>query len=338
MKPDVSPAVRHFSVKKFILPLAVMLTAFVLIQFISGMGAVADVRKSYNLTSQSSDIETVLANRIYNDRLELFDKQINRIRSTLMNLSGLSMAVLCFGFILANMNRKMENGIDTYKKEFISTMSHELRTPLTSLSAYSQLLKNKLADRYASDEYLYAEKISNQVERMRGYIIELIESVRINSNVPFLKKHVIDLNPVVQEVVSDIRMRTRRSDIYAELDPKQKVYADSNGVRMILTQLVDNAVRFSRMQGGPISIRSVNTGKHTVVSVKDNGIGIPKKYQEKIFRKYFQVRENITRDDPNLGLGLYISDQIVRKQGGKMWVDSEEGRGSIFYFTLKPAG
>lgn len=225
--------------------------------------------------------------------------------------------------------------LDRMKSDFISTVSHELRSPLHSISGYVQLLLDgKAQDPATQRECL--EIIYRQTQHLTNLINDLLDTSRMESASLALQKEPMQLYTAVQEVISELQPLADQAKITLSnnLTPGlPAVLGDKERLRRVIRNLVHNAVKFTP-KGGHVTISAtVETGR-IVISVEDNGIGIPAEALPHLFERFYQVDSSSTRRVGGTGLGLYICKQIVAAHGGEIWVKSEVGKGSTFSFSL----
>ncbi len=212
------------------------------------------------------------------------------------------------------------------RKELLSMVSHELKTPVTVLKLLiSSRLKNikKLS---VSD----LELMKKELDRLTDLINESLDVSRLYSDRLNLDLRHFNLNQLVEEVFEQISFVLEGHKIVVETLPDLIVVADYNRIKQVLLNFLTNALKYSSI-GTTVELKVNKIKRNVVVSVKDEGIGIPEKRLPFVFDKFFQVKSKNTE---GLGLGLYISAEIINMHKGKIWVQSREGEGSTFYFSL----
>lgn len=229
--------------------------------------------------------------------------------------------------------RKVED-LSRLKDEFLSIASHELRTPVTSIKGYTQLAKTLIRenDLATSDEYLTIAL--DQIDRMSRLILELLDVSRIETGRLEIRRDTIHWPVFVREVVQ--RHRTAVSDRKFHLqvpDGDTIVTGDRDRLEQVLGNLLENAVKYSP-DGSDISIRVEMREQQVVSSVSDHGMGIPADELAQVFERFHRGRHVSSTNYGGLGLGLYITKQIVERHGGTIWVESKEGSGTSFHFSL----
>jgi len=223
--------------------------------------------------------------------------------------------------------------LDRAKDEFISVAAHELRTPLTSLKGHAQmLLRRAIQGRWHSDDQKSLKTIDDQVDRLNNLIGRLLDVSRIRLGRLQIHPTPTDIVALAREVVEDMQVTTQVHHLVLEAEQPEIVGNwDPAALRQVLTNLIDNAIKYT--PGGPIEVRIRPRDGEVVVSVMDHGPGIPPERRGRLFEAFTAGPEEARRAG-GLGLGLYISRGIVHAHGGRIWVESELGVGSTFYFSL----
>jgi signal transduction histidine kinase len=214
--------------------------------------------------------------------------------------------------------------------EVISTVSHELRSPLTSVKGYTSLLINRW-DRLGEDQKrMMLEQVHHDADRVTRLVTELLDISRLESGRLVLRRQLVDLPGLVNGVLEKVRMM--EAELSAEVrfpENFPRIYADPDKIEQVLTNLVENAAKYADPHSMQV-LGAVANG-HVSVAVADRGEGIPDSDLPRVFTKFFRRAE--TRPTGS-GLGLWISRGLVEAHGGRLVVESEVGRGSVFTFTL----
>lgn len=216
------------------------------------------------------------------------------------------------------------------REEFLNLAAHELRTPLTILRGYAGLLLRQGA--HDEGEMRLFQKIDAQGLRMSHLIQTLEGALQLQSGKVILHRSPLDLGELAREVVRGVQARAPRRQLVVSCGGPVVVQADSERIREVLHNLLENAVKYSPC-GGLIEVDVDARGDEAVVAVRDQGVGIPEQEQARLFEAFYQVAPMVT-PTTGMGLGLYISREIVRHHGGRIWVESEAGSGSTFGFAL----
>jgi PAS domain S-box-containing protein len=232
--------------------------------------------------------------------------------------------------------RKVED-LSRLKDEFLSIASHELRTPVTSIKGYTQLAKMliKEGDLSTSEEYL--DIALDQIDRMSRLILELLDVSRIETGRLEIRREPIAWAHFVRDVVH--RHHTAVSDRRFHVsvpDDAKIVTGDRDRLEQVLGNLLENAVKYSP-DGSDITVTVEDKGDAFVTAVCDRGIGIPADELGQVFERFHRGRQVSSTNYGGLGLGLYITKQIIERHGGTIWVESKEGQGTRFFFSLPSA-
>jgi PAS domain S-box-containing protein len=243
------------------------------------------------------------------------------------------------GRIFAFRDVSSERVVEEMKSEFVAAVSHELRTPLTSIYGFAETLLRQDVLFEEEERRTFLGYIASEAQRLTTIVDALLNVARLEAGDLQMELSPIDVGSVVSEVVTVIRETgpVNGHEFVVDL-PSERLdaAADRDKLRQILSNLVDNAVKFSP-DGGTVTVAARRKSGAVEVRVVDRGPGIPAAEQGRIFRKFY--RGDLARDRPgSTGLGLFIAEGLVRAMGGRIWVDSEEGAGSSFAFELPLAG
>jgi PAS domain S-box-containing protein len=237
-------------------------------------------------------------------------------------------------FFTGIMNDITEQKEDEQRKnDFIGMVSHELKTPLTSLTAIIQIANTKLKS--SEDSFLAEamEKANMQVKRMGNMINGFLNVSRLESAKLLIDKKKFNLDELIDDVVKETTFMVSSHVIRFEPGNHILINADRDKIGSVITNLISNAVKYSP-KGKEVEVKCEIVGDNVQVSVKDEGIGLTSEDKEKVFDRYFRVESNHTRHISGFGIGLYLSTEIILRHDGKIWVESESGAGSTFYFSL----
>jgi len=221
------------------------------------------------------------------------------------------------------------------KDQFLSIVSHEFRTPLTTIKGYAQMLRRKLADN--PQDQRFAANIDSQVSRLTRMVNDLLDVTRFARGEFELKRGQMDLRMVLEDAVSRFRVVAPRHtfDLELERGPYGGVW-DRDRLEQVMNNLVGNAVKYSP-NGGHVSLSACHADGAVVVTVRDQGVGIPEEVQRQLFERFYRGKADET-DIQGLGLGLYVTRRIVEAHGGVISVQSKPKQGSEFSFTLPLQG
>jgi PAS domain S-box-containing protein len=229
--------------------------------------------------------------------------------------------------------RKVED-LSRLKDEFLSIASHELRTPVTSIKGYTQLAKTLIMENDLATSEEYLDVALDQIDRMSRLILELLDVSRIETGRLEIRREPIAWSTFVRDIVH--RHHTAVSDRRFHVDvpdEEDRVSGDRDRLQQVLGNLLENAVKYSP-DGSEIDVTVRSEGDRIVTSVCDRGMGIPNDELALVFERFHRGRQVSSTNYGGLGLGLYITKQIVERHGGSIWVESREGVGTTFHFAL----
>jgi len=230
-----------------------------------------------------------------------------------------------------------EKMVERMKTEFVSLAAHQLRTPLSAIKWTLRMLLDGDLGAITEEQKDFVEKTYRSNERMIGLINDLLDVTRIEEGRYLFKPTLADIETLVQFVVNSYKEEIKKREIKFEFKkPAEKlplILIDVEKIRLAIQNLLDNAVRYSR-PGGEVTISLEYDKKEIELSIKDSGVGIPKDQQARVFTKFFRAANVMRMETEGTGLGLFIAKNIIEAHGGKIWFESEEGKGSNFYFTL----
>src|SRR6266851_1883132 len=242
--------------------------------------------------------------------------------------------------------------IDRLKSRFLSMASHELKTPLTSISGLAQVLLRRMRRRLEmgrpNDEEWQEEQdghvgrlelLNSQTARLGRLVDELLDVSRIESGKLEFRLQPVDMAQLLGEVAERMQLSTTQHTISVDLKgaAENPVDADRDHLEQVLDNLVSNAIKFSP-EGGTIMLRVREQGDTVVISIKDPGVGIPGDQLDAVFGLFYQAEDPVSRRTGGMGLGLYISKEIISRHGGRIWAESQPGAGSTFNFSLPRSG
>jgi PAS domain S-box-containing protein len=224
---------------------------------------------------------------------------------------------------------------DALKDTFISVVSHELKTPVAIIKGYAETLRRPEARRNPGVVEEMLSDITQEADRLDRLVDDLLDASRLQAGgLPFRDVDEVDLPTIARRVVERYRSRTQKHELrLAFPEDFPPVMGDAERLEQVLDNLVSNAVKYSP-RGGVIEIRGQSTPAEVLVSVSDEGVGIPTDEQERIFDRFYRVEGPETRAVSGTGLGLYLARAIVEAHGGRCWVTSAPGVGATFYMAL----
>ncbi len=230
--------------------------------------------------------------------------------------------------------------LDKAKDEFISMASHQLRTPLTTIKGYVSMLDEGDFGRLTKEQKEYVELALEGSNRMARLIGDLLDVSRMEAGKFYIDAQKFDLNTVVPQELEQLQNLAQSKKIDLRYIPPKKpvpiMNLDDNKTRQVIMNLADNAVHYSAPPkgGGKVEVRLERDGDDIVYVVRDNGIGVPKDQQGKLFTKMFRAKNAQEVRPDGTGLGLYLVKRVVEDQGGKLIFESTPGKGSVFGFKI----
>ena len=241
------------------------------------------------------------------------------------------------GCILTLHDITKEKQLEEMKLDFVSMAAHELRTPLTSIRGYLSVFMEENKDKFDATQNMFLHRISIAVQQLLGLTENLLNASRIEKGVFTVSMQTVDWVANVAEAVEEFLERARDKKISLTfIKPQQGTFfvkADKVRINEVLLNLLSNAISYTG-ENGKISVSIEQKGQEVITHVKDTGAGIPKNAIPHLFTKFFRVSAKISQGTKGTGLGLYISKAIVERHGGRIWVESEVGKGSTFSFSL----
>jgi two-component system, OmpR family, phosphate regulon sensor histidine kinase PhoR len=226
---------------------------------------------------------------------------------------------------------------ESFRKEFLQNLSHEFKTPVFAIQGYvDTLLQGALEDPMVNKKFL--EKTAKNVERLSNLISDLDEISRLESGEIKLHKQNFVIQDLVKEVFESLSWKAEAKNISFSIkkgcEKPLTVFGDMEKLRQVLTNLLDNSIKYGK-QGGEVIASMYNTDdRHILTEISDDGMGIPEKYLDRIFERFFRTTEGRSRDATGSGLGLAISKHIIEAHGENIHVRSKENVGTSIGFTL----
>jgi len=223
--------------------------------------------------------------------------------------------------------------LDMMKSDFVATITHDLCSPLTSIQGFIKLLPQ--IGELNEEQQEFVERAMRNVDHMKELISNLLDIGRIEAGVD-MEMEVVHLDTVIKEVAENLQGGAKAKQLDLEVIlPDSLSVTKGNHTRLmqVMNNLLDNAIKYTP-EGGSINVRAEEDAEQITVCVSDTGVGIPSSAKPHIFEKFYRVQSAQTRELEGVGLGLATVKSIVEKHGGQLWVESKEGTGSSFYFTL----
>jgi PAS domain S-box-containing protein len=284
-----------------------------------------------NLISNKQLVELLSSTMLQRESTEIVmpDGRVYLVTASVMGDDNNQMGKLC---ILRDVTHFKE--LDALKSEFVSTVSHDLRSPLTLLRGYTTMLQ--MVGELNEQQSGYVNKIVTGVENMARLVNNLLDLGRIEAGVG-LHLELVQVEDIIERVISGLQLQAaqKRIRIYAEM-PQQKIpmiKADQALLQQVLHNLVENAIKYTDTNG-EVKVRLQVRPEEIVFEVHDTGIGIAPADQHRLFEKFYRATPRGSRGERGSGLGLAIVKSIAERHGGRVWLKSQLGKGSIFYLAL----
>lgn len=218
------------------------------------------------------------------------------------------------------------------KENFISIASHELKTPVTSMKVYAEIVEGQLEELGYTEEADLIKRLNKQIDKLTTLINHLLDSSQMAGGELALNLEKTDMIDLLREKISEIQLTTSHQ-IRLETPELPPVMIDRERISQVLSNLFTNAIKYSP-KGSAITIHGKATMNGVEISIRDEGHGIAPEDQEKIFERFFRSASTNPENYPGMGLGLYITAQIIQRHQGQISVESEPGKGATFYFTI----
>jgi signal transduction histidine kinase len=269
--------------------------------------------------------------KIFFDNLGNPEKMVG----TIVNITKKKMAEMDMIYSKARLEEELQakTALEKQKDEFLQVASHELRTPLTSIRGYAQLVEEILVEKKLDIESRMMGKLNMKIDHLNNLVQNLFDVSRLSIGQLDFVQDTFELTELLKFVAEDFRFTGSNHIIIEDYAFKSKVVADRERISQVITNLLSNATKYST-PNTEIVIRTRREGNQMAVDIIDRGIGISRNDTEKIFDPFYRSDNAISPKYSGLGLGLYISSQIIEKQGGSILVNSTLGKGSTFTFTL----
>ena len=237
---------------------------------------------------------------------------------------------------LVKKQHKKLTELDKTKSLFLASISHELRTPLNAIIGFSQALDSQIVGELNDKQSEYIKDIQISGLHLLGMINEILDLSKLEANAMKFSPSEIYANQAIEEVINILEPLYKNKKISVEFnsDFDGKIMADYQKFQQILYNLVSNAIKFTG-ENGKIEIKAAAKNKNFILKIKDNGIGIDKKYHNKIFKKFVHLNNLYTKNQSSTGLGLTITKELVKLHNGKISLESEVNKGTTFTMDFK---
>ncbi len=228
------------------------------------------------------------------------------------------------------------NKLEEKKEEILAIVTHELKTPLAAMVGYAQILQRpKMSGELNPKQVKAIEIINKNVNNIKKMIVDILDSQKLDLEKMRFEKTFVDITKLIEKLESNNQKLMQEKQIQFVNSTHEKIHTitDRDRIEQVLSHLIFNAIDFVP-KGGQIEIGAKTKDEAILFYVKDNGIGVPTDKQKDLFEKFSRLDPFISRRHGGTGLGLSICKGIIKELGGKIWLESELGKGSKFYFTL----
>jgi signal transduction histidine kinase len=288
-----------------------------------------DLAKAINqITRQFKESKANLEKKV-DQRNRLFEETLEELNQTKTSAQKLAKDLESTERELDRVNRKLKE-VDVTKLIFIGIASHELKTPLTIIKSNIDFILSEKGGKLP--EYLKSHLLSIQrnTDRIRLRMDRMLELTRLRSGSLYISRELLHLSEVVRGYINEVIPTDKNLSIQFDIPEDLYIYADRNGLHDIFFNILSNAIKFTS-DGGEIKVIARQKDNYILHEIRDTGMGIPGDKIERIFDEFYQVE---TGKQGGTGLGLAITKRLIEKHGGKIWVESQLGRGTTFYFTI----
>jgi signal transduction histidine kinase len=272
---------------------------------------------------------------VYRKQAGSFSPEVVQLLQTFATQSALAIQNARLFREIEDKSRQIE-AANRHKSEFLANMSHELRTPLNAIIGFSEVLQERLFGELNDKQAEYTSDILTSGQHLLSLINEILDLSKVEAGRMELELAPFDLPLAIDNARTFVRERAVKHGINLDLNVDDRLgeyVGDERKIKQILLNLLSNAVKFTP-EGGRITISANKTENGAEISVSDTGIGIPPSEQPTIFEEFRQVGGDYAHKKEGTGLGLTLAKKFVELHGGKIWVESEVGKGSTFTFTL----
>jgi PAS domain S-box-containing protein len=265
----------------------------------------------------------------------MHDNQIKKINAIIAPLAHPTLTNITFIITFYDLTKEEE--FEKMKLDFVSMAAHELRTPLTSIRGYLSLLQQSIAPRLTSAESTYLQRSIVSSEQLYFLIQNLLNISNIEHGKMDIRLVPVNLEKTITSIITDLKAQAEENNVQLTFDkPEQPVpsaFADDFRITEVITNLITNAINYNR-PGGWVKVTMQQKDANVVISVRDNGMGIIESALPHLFTKFYRVTTPLRMGSKGTGLGLFISKKIIDAHQGKIWVESQPDKETIFSFSL----
>lgn len=221
----------------------------------------------------------------------------------------------------------------TMRDDFISVASHELKTPITSVKMFTQILRKHSEQIGDLKAVTHLSKMDKQLNKLTELIYDLLNVSKIQAGRMEFREELFEFDEAVKEIVDILQQSETKHKIQIQGHASKKVRGDQERIGQVINNLISNAIKYSP-KSDKVIIKIRSDKDNVYAAVQDFGIGMQEAHLSRIFERFYRVYDTTDKTFPGLGIGLYISSEIVKRHGGKFWVDSSIGKGSTFHFSI----
>lgn len=224
--------------------------------------------------------------------------------------------------------------LERARREFVANVSHELRTPITTIKSYAETILDMAEEETAETGFI--KVIEQEADRMTRIVTDLLTLSKLDNSAKVMDKKVFDLSALVENVVEKLKINANNQGLeikFASEGDSKSFFGDRDRMEQVITNIISNAVKYTP-SGGSIDVSCKASYTEVCIAVKDNGIGIPEKDLPRIFERFYRVDKARSRESGGTGLGLAIAKELVELHGGKIKLESREGKGTTVTITL----
>jgi signal transduction histidine kinase len=291
-------------------------------------------QQTHNLSIANARLQREIDIRSYaENELQRFNEELeDRVNNRTAELKRVAERLRITNIELEKANRELKR-VDEIKTEFVALASHELRTPLTCILGYAQTLMASDLQLDNSTRTTILSTIVSESKRLSSLIGNLLDISKIETGNFRIRTEPFDISDIIEEVINALNLpEDFPITVHYELSKKRRAIGNKEQIGQVIRNILDNALRYVKDKGH-ITINVSEIDDYIRVGISDTGPGIKPEEQKKIFEKFYRIRDEKTRSIGS-GLGLSIAAEIIKSQGGQIWLESKYGEGSAFYFTL----